>query len=152
MAITGRADFGGTSSDYTADNVGGVVRIKSGTLEFYDQRAGGTRYADLLHDGQAVTTIAVPKSGQIPVFQGPPGVVIMWAEDGLESTERVAIVAIVSATEQAAASVEAAWDIVHAASPISFDTDGTPYINDTAGTPGSAIAFDIDGTPYLIGA
>lgn len=104
-SVTGRQDFGGTASDFTYAASSGFVRPRGGTLTFWSEQVGGIQYTDLLFNNQAAVEIPVPNSGQIPVFQGPPDVVVMWAEDGVESTERVAIVASIGLINLSEASV-----------------------------------------------
>lgn len=109
FSYTERADFGATASDFTYRTVGGLVRVAPGSLTFYDAQTGGNKHTDLLFNGSPVTEIQVGTNGQIPVFQGPAGVVTMWAEDGDEATERIQIVAMAEITARAASSAEEAW-------------------------------------------
>ncbi len=124
MPITGRADFGGTAADFTTDPNSPFFKGKAGSLTFWSAQTGGTQYTDLVFGGQSTTLIGVPRSGNIPVFQGPPGVAVMWAEDGVAATGRVAIVAMVAiATGAEAAAAEAVAAKV-AAQAVPTTTDG----------------------------
>lgn len=142
MPITGRANFGGTTADFTVDPNAPFFKGKAGTLTFWSAEVDGTRYDDLLFNGQATSGVAVPKSGQIPVFQGPPGVVSMWAEDGEASTGRVAIVAIASLGEQVSEAAESALEAAARAEAVPATTDGQQAYNAT--TPGTATKAALD--------
>lgn len=78
-----RATFGGTAGDFVA-SVGSdrLLRAVSATLTLWDAETGGTQVTDLLLDGSPVTEIPVGRDGQVPEFQGPDGVAVMWAEAG----------------------------------------------------------------------
>ena len=86
-----RYTFGGGSEDfiYVPVNAGGAqfVALKSGaTVTCWNAPSGGTQYTDLLLNGVGVTSI--PASGsQIPAFQGPDGVTVMWLDAGAGRAE-----------------------------------------------------------------
>ena len=76
-----RSTFGGTHQDLVLVKSGPFVKLADVTLTFWDAATGGTRYTDLLLDGNPVTAIT-SAGGQVPAFQGPDGVTSMWADDG----------------------------------------------------------------------
>ena len=79
-----RSNFGGTAGDFVASiGPGGLVHaIARATLTFWTAETGGTQHTDLLLDGNPVTTITVDTDGQVPTFQGPDNVAVMWADAG----------------------------------------------------------------------
>lgn len=78
-----RSTFGATSADFLI-SVGPArqLRAQPGTITLWSAQSGGTQYTDLLLDGVAVSAIPVDSSGQVPQFQGPDGVVEIWADAG----------------------------------------------------------------------
>ena len=76
-----RATFGGTAGDFVAVvGPGGLVRALPGLVTLWSAETGGVQYTDLVRDGVPVVAIAVGPTGQVPVFQGPDGVAVMWAD------------------------------------------------------------------------
>jgi len=88
-----RASFGGGVADFvvTAAAPGDPLRFASATLTFWDAETGGTQHTDLILGAAPVTSIPVGTNGQVPTFQGPDGVYVMWASAG--GGERVQMVA-----------------------------------------------------------
>lgn len=74
-----RNDFGGTPGDtvWRTNSYDGV-KFSAAAVTVWSARVGGTRYTDLLLNTVAVDTIPVDATGQIPVFQGPDGVSVVW--------------------------------------------------------------------------
>lgn len=79
-----RASFGGGVADFVvaANAPGDPIRFAAATLTMWSAETGGTHYTDLVLDGDAVTQIPVGTDGQIPTFQGPDEVLVMWAQAG----------------------------------------------------------------------
>lgn len=76
-----RSTFGGTLADTVAVISGGFFAVASGSITFWSAKTGGTKYTDLVYNGQAASSIPATNS-QIPQFQGPDGVTQMWADGG----------------------------------------------------------------------
>lgn len=50
-------------------------------ITFWDSVSGGTQYTDLLDNlGTATMSITTDTNGEFPLFNGPDGVVTMWAD------------------------------------------------------------------------
>lgn len=78
-----RSNFGGTPGDFLAVvGPGGMLRAVPGTLTLWSAETGGTQHTDLRLAGTPVTTIPVSHDGQVPAFQGPDGVSVVWADAG----------------------------------------------------------------------
>lgn len=81
-----RSNFGGTVETWIAARFHFAGRTLAafapGSLTLWDSFEGGTRHTDLLLNGESVQTIPVPATGQVPVFQGPDNVKVMWADAG----------------------------------------------------------------------
>lgn len=78
-----RALFGGTAADYVVTiGPSGVLHVAPARLTFWTARTGGVQVTDLLLDGAPVTSITVPVNGAVPSFEGPDGVVQLWADAG----------------------------------------------------------------------
>lgn len=81
-----RSNFGGTVETWIAARFRFAGRILAafapGTITLWDSPEGGNRHVDLLLNGQPVQSIPVPATGQVPVFQGPDNVKVMWADAG----------------------------------------------------------------------
>lgn len=90
-----RHTFGGDLTSWTF-GLGDVVTAASGisgpqalirtdrTVTFWDAATGGNQYTNLL-DSTGTATSSVTSdvtTGQIPEFQGPDGVAMMWADAG----------------------------------------------------------------------
>lgn len=116
-----RADFAGTVSDYVASTYrfgnSDLLALAGGvTLTFWDAETGGTQHTDLLLDGAATSTITSGSDGSVPVFSGPDGVTVMWADAGggdrvrMVTTDGAAIQAAKTAAEAAADRAEAVGD------------------------------------------
>ena len=66
-----RYTFGGGIADWTFEAAsGGLVRLGSATVTFWDASTGGTHSDHLLLDGDAVTSIDSDADGQLP--ESPP--------------------------------------------------------------------------------
>jgi len=106
-----RADFGGTSSDFVFGATStGLIRLTPATLTFWDAESGGTRHADLILDGDPVSSITVGRDGQIPTFQGPDNITQMWADAGGERVLVLALANIAQIVLDARAEVEGVVD------------------------------------------
>jgi hypothetical protein len=86
-----RSLYGGGSDDYLYSLVsfGGnqlVARSGNATVTFWSAQTGGTQYTDLLLNGSPVTSITTT-GGQVPAFQGPDGITVMWADAGAGRVE-----------------------------------------------------------------
>jgi len=111
-----RAWFGRGAEDFIVSGPiapGDPYRPAATVLTFWDAETGGTQYTDLLLNGTTpVTSITVPATGQTPAFQGPDGVVAMWAQAGNSAARRVvdagADIAMQAAVDRAAAEAAAA--------------------------------------------
>lgn len=78
-----RASFGGGAADFVfTPTAGGLLKLAPATLTLWTAQTGGTQITDLLVNGAPATTITVGADGQIPTFQGPDGVVSLWASAG----------------------------------------------------------------------
>lgn len=78
-----RANFGGNPGDFLAVvGPGGVLRAVPGTLTLWSAETGGTQYSDLLVGGSPASSITVGYDGQVPAFQGPNNVGVLWADAG----------------------------------------------------------------------
>lgn len=78
-----RASFGGGAADFVfTPTAGGLLKLAPATLTMWTAQTGGTQITDLLVNGAPATTITVGADGQIPTFQGPDGVVSLWASAG----------------------------------------------------------------------
>jgi lysophospholipase L1-like esterase len=81
-----RSTFGGTTADTVAQRVRilghDVDDYNAATLTVWSAQTGGTQYTDLLVNGGASSSVPVDATGQIPEFQGPDGVAIVWVSAG----------------------------------------------------------------------
>ena len=85
--------------------------IPAGTLTFWNGKAGGTRYTDLLDDvGSAIDTATAGSDGEYPQVQGPDEVVAMWA-DGSGGAGPRRLVLATDVVEIAAANTAAISDL-----------------------------------------
>lgn len=74
-----RVRAGGTTSDFVySSGAGGLIRTTSATLTVWSAESGGAQLTDLLLDGNPVSTIPVPSTGQVPDFDLPDGVFDAW--------------------------------------------------------------------------
>lgn len=97
-----RASFGGNAGDFVFDvTAGRLVRIAAGEVTFWTAQTGGTQYTDLLLNGDPVTKVPVGDAGELPDFQGPDGILVMWAESN--SGPRVKVISITSIVAQVSA-------------------------------------------------
>lgn len=81
-----RATFGGTAADTVARRVKvlghDVDDYEAATLTVWSAQTGGTQYTDLLVNGAASNSVPVDSTGQVPEFQGPDGVTVVWVSAG----------------------------------------------------------------------
>ncbi|MFD4259950.1 glycosyl hydrolase family 28-related protein [Streptomyces sp. NPDC058534] len=79
-----RYEYGAGIADYVVRPSDGLWTVAPGTtLAFWSAADGGTQYTDLLSAaGDPVTEIVADGQGLVPRFQGPDGVVGMWADAG----------------------------------------------------------------------
>lgn len=138
-----RASFGKTPADFTmVVGPAGQMRVTPAALTFWDAEVGGTQFTDLLLNGAPVSSITTPVDGEIPLFEGPDGVVEMWVDAGggrlrlVASGAESAAAAQAAATAAEAAATEAE-DAVTAAVPKSLiDAKGDLIVGTAADTPG----------------
>lgn len=85
-----RSTFGGTGNDYLFDNSGRFVKLVTNrTFTCWDSATGGTKYTDLLNAaGSAVTAITTDSNGFYS-FQGPDGVLSVWADTGTGTRSKI---------------------------------------------------------------
>lgn len=113
-----RSTFGGTDDDYVSSpfNIGGRKvhgALPNTIVTFWSAKTGGTQYTDLLNEaGGAVASITSDADGFLPQFQGPDGVLQMWADAGggrkmLETRSTAAVSAAVAAAAASAAAAAA---------------------------------------------
>lgn len=81
--------FGGTATDWTMelDSNNHVVSKGGVALTFYSARTGGFQYTDLLLNSSETSIIYTGDGtnvplGQVPEFQGPDGVRVMYCQAG----------------------------------------------------------------------
>ncbi|MFC7892675.1 glycosyl hydrolase family 28-related protein [Streptomyces sp. NPDC057381] len=86
-----RSTFGATLADFVVQPTDGLWGVAPGAaLTFWSAADGGDQYTDLLDaTGAAATTITADEYGAIPAFQGPDGVVAMWADAGGSTRARI---------------------------------------------------------------
>ncbi|MFE9684191.1 SGNH/GDSL hydrolase family protein [Streptomyces sp. NPDC006285] len=82
-----RAIFGAGLPDYVVQPSDGLWGVAAGAVvTFWSSADGGTQHTDLLSAAATpITEVTTDEYGQIPEFQGPDGVVGMWADAGGES-------------------------------------------------------------------
>lgn len=86
--MTTRYQFGGDASDFTyaAQAFGALTLLvlsPNTVTNFYSAPSGGTHYTDLLDaNSNPVTFVTTDGFGQLPVFSGPAGVTMLWADAG----------------------------------------------------------------------
>lgn len=122
-----RSSFGSTSNDwllkpYTLGN-STLLALRDGStvLTFYSAKTGGTPYADLLDEnGTAATSITVT-GYQVPRFQGPDGIVGMWADKGDGSPREFMEAQDLAGAAAAVVDAEAARDAALAATTTKVD-------------------------------
>ena len=114
-----RSTFGGTTADwvYSKWRFGqrDLLALGSGArLDIYSAKTGGTHYTDLLDANGGACSFILFTGYQVPVFQGPDGVIEVWADDGdggdrerMISTNVVAIAASAATATAAATSATA---------------------------------------------
>jgi len=86
-----RSVFGGGASDFTFGTVEAtghalMKTLPTYTVTFWSAKTGGTQYTDLLlasdGSGGAASSVVTDSRGLLPEFQGPDGVLVMWADAG----------------------------------------------------------------------
>lgn len=148
-----RASFGGGVADFvisSTSEAGDALRFAAATLTMWSAETGGTQYTDLVRDGDPITTISVGTDGQIPTFQGPDEVLVMWASASggprvmIDAGGDIALRAGAAAdrAEAAAAGVPATWQplTVYTAGSIRVAPDGSTLSRLADGT--SRASFD----------
>jgi len=87
-----RAEFGATLADYVVQPADGLWGVASAaTVTFWDDPDAGNQYTDLLDaGGSPITQVTADEYGAIPHFQGPDGVLGMWADAGGDSRAWIA--------------------------------------------------------------
>jgi parallel beta-helix repeat protein len=117
-----RSTFGGTSVDWLVEpyqfgtHTLLALRTTTTTLTFWSAFSGGSQYTDLLNaSATPVTTISV-LGHQVPNFQGPDGILAMWADKGDGSPRELLEAQDLAAASSAAASLT---------SMVRFDTSQT---------------------------
>lgn len=132
-----RAQFGGTTADFVGNRTAGnLLRLAPAAVTMWDAQVGGTPHTDLLLNGAPVDSVRAGSDGQIPIFQGPPGVQMMWADPG--TGVRVLVISATYVAEfaasarESAAAAQAALEDVHA-----IGTSNDTAIAGQISTPGS---------------
>lgn len=90
MSTVGRYTFGAGAADFATRVVGGNFGAAASTsISMWSAATGGSQYTDLLaaNGTTAITTVTSGSDGSIPLFYGPVGVTVMWADGG--GSERV---------------------------------------------------------------
>ncbi|WP_281155174.1 hypothetical protein [Streptomyces sp. HYC2] len=79
-----RQIFGAGVADFAVRPTDGMWGVAAATLvTFWDAPTDGTRHVDLLDaSGTPTTSVTTDEYGSLPRFQGPDGVVGMWADAG----------------------------------------------------------------------
>lgn len=129
-----RASFGGGVADFVvgANAPGDPLRFAAATLTMWSAETGGTQYTDLRRNGVATSTIVVGADGQVPTFQGPDGIVVMWAEAGaggrsmLDAAGDIAVLAQAAAVTATAAAASIERDEPDGVAPL----DGSSKVPD----------------------
>lgn len=128
-----RVRAGGTTSDFVYTTVGGVIRVASATLTIWSAETGGTQLTDLLLDGNPVTTIPVPSTGQVPDFDLPDGAYDAWASaDGGATRVKLAVQSedaqFAAAVANSTSATHGVLSATYASKPsVSIDLCGAPY-------------------------
>lgn len=152
-----RYTFAGTADDraFTETTVGAkeLLTFSGAVLTMWDAITGGTAITDLMLADMAVTSIPVGVSGQIPQFEGPDGVLSMWADGG--GGERVLLLALdVDIVEEAAAHEAAAAGYAQDASDSAAAAAATlaNVVPNTRTVNGHALSADVTLTAADVGA
>jgi hypothetical protein len=113
-----RSHFGGTSTDWLLEpykfgqSTLLAARDGSTVLTFYSAATGGTQYTDLLDTNGNPTDRITVAGHLVPEFQGPDGILAMWADKGdgspREKLEAQDLAAAATAVSSATASATAA--------------------------------------------
>jgi hypothetical protein len=79
-----RATFGAGLADYVVQPSDGLWGVASNAvITFWNDADAGTQYTDLLDAASSpITQVVADEYGAIPQFQGPDGVLGMWADAG----------------------------------------------------------------------
>lgn len=113
-----RADFGGTPGDTVWDkNPDGTAVFSSATITCWSDQYAGVQYNDLQLGGVQVSEIPVGDDAQIPVFQGPDNVTVLWISANLGPR----------AVLRAAGAGATGGGGGGGTDTIAVDTDGVPY-------------------------
>lgn len=146
-----RSTFGGTTADFVSVvGPGGVVRAVPSTVKLYTAKTGGTQITDLLVGGVAATTVTADINGQLPEFQGPDGVVSMWADTGAGRVRINASITNEAVTDAVAAAVEiqkAGIDLGSKTYEAALYSANTDYLSTAGDIPGMAIVITGTGRP-----
>lgn len=104
-----RYEFGAGMADFVVQPSDGLWGIApAAVVTFHSASTGGTQYTDLLDAGSnPITQVVADSQGFLPRFQGPDGVVGMWASAG--GTSRAWIEAHNTGTTEAAAGSVRDW-------------------------------------------
>lgn len=148
MSTVGRYTFGAGAADFATRVVGGNFGAAASTsISMWSAATGGSQYTDLLAvDGTtAITTVTSGSDGSIPLFYGPVGVTVMWADGG--GAERVKLYSDPTVTYQpiGAATVTKAAIVATGLAPA--DIGAAPATGSSAYVPlADADTFSIDST------
>ena len=111
-----RSSFGGSQYDWVFNRyqfgTQTLLALADGaSLTFWNAKTGGSRYLDLIDSNGEPTTTITFTGYQTPRFEGPDGVLGMWADDGdnerhfMASVDAAAIAGAKAAVDAAAAEV-----------------------------------------------
>src|SRR6478752_1640471 len=111
-----RGTFGGTSVDWLLKpfrmGQSTLVALRDGTtiLTFWSAKTGGTQYTDLLDETATAANQITITGYQLPPFQGPDGILAMWADKGDGSPRELVEAQDLAAAAAAVATAVAARD------------------------------------------
>ncbi|MFI8531052.1 glycosyl hydrolase family 28-related protein [Streptomyces aquilus] len=139
-----RYEFGAGIADYVVQPSDGLWGVAPGAVvTFYSASTGGTQYTDLLDAGSnPITQVVADAQGFLPRFQGPDGVVGMWASAG--GASRAWIEAHNTGTMEVAAGSVRDWLNV-----LDFGAVGDNVTDSTAAIQAALAAAPMGGIVYL---
>lgn len=139
-----RYEFGAGMADYVVQPSDGLWGVAPGAVvTFYSASTGGTQYTDLLDAGSnPITQVVADAQGFLPRFQGPDGVVGMWASAG--GAARAWIEAHNTGTMEVAAGSVRDWLNV-----VDFGAVGDNVTDSTAAIQAALAAAPMGGIVYL---
>lgn len=139
-----RYEYGAGMADFVVQPSDGLWGVAPGAVvTFYSASTGGTQYTDLLDASSSpITQVVADAQGFLPRFQGPDGVVGMWASAG--GSSRAWIEAHNTGTMEAAAGSVRDWLNV-----LDFGAVGDNVTDSTAAIQAALAAAPMGGIVYL---